>query len=121
MASEVAPAAEMPRAWRRGRWLISVALLVLGLSMLAGATEGTVRIAPRSILRAIAGDRAALSPAERTILIHVRLPRVLAAAMIGATLSLAGGLLQGLFRNPMADPYVLGTSGGAAFGAAFGL
>jgi iron complex transport system permease protein len=116
-----APRVSHPRTRLRARWVYPAALLLLGISFLAGTTAGTVRIAPGSIVRAVAGNRAALSPVEQTILIHVRLPRVLAAALIGATLSLAGGLFQGLFRNPMADPYVLGTSGGAAFGAAFGL
>jgi len=51
----------------------------------------------------------------------VRLPRVLTAGVIGGALSIAGVLFQGLFRNPMAEPYVLGTSGGAALGAAFGI
>ena len=50
------------------------------------------------------------------MLLPVRLPRVLAAFGVGALLALAGVLLQALFRNPLADPYVLGVSGGAAVG-----
>jgi len=53
----------------------------------------------------------------RTIITAVRLPRVLAAFGVGSLLALAGVLLQALFRNPLADPYVLGVSGGAAIGA----
>ena len=52
---------------------------------------------------------------DQTIIFQIRLPRVLAAALVGAALSVAGVLFQGLFRNPLADPYVIGTSGGAAF------
>ncbi len=51
----------------------------------------------------------------------MRLPRVLAAALVGAALSATGVLFQGLFRNPLADPFVLGTSGGAALGGAIGI
>jgi iron complex transport system permease protein len=57
---------------------------------------------------------------DEAIIFQIRLPRVLAAAMVGAALSVAGVLFQGLLRNPLADPYVIGTSGGAAFGASLG-
>ena len=52
-----------------------------------------------------------------SIVFQVRLPRVLGGALVGAALSTAGVLFQGLFRNPMADPYIIGTAAGAAFGA----
>ena len=55
------------------------------------------------------------------IIFALRLPRVLAAALVGAALSATGVLFQGLFRNPLADPFVLGTSGGAAIGGAIGI
>lgn len=58
--------------------------------------------------------------ADETIIFQIRMPRVLAAALVGAALSVAGVLFQGLFRNPLADPYVIGASGGAAFGACLG-
>jgi iron complex transport system permease protein len=54
---------------------------------------------------------------QRGIILQLRLPRVIQAAIVGASLSLAGAVYQGLFRNPMADPYVLGVSSGAALGA----
>jgi iron complex transport system permease protein len=57
-------------------------------------------------------------PAARTILLRLRLPRVLLAAAIGATLAVAGVTFQTLLRNPLADPFILGVSGGAAAGAA---
>ena len=56
-------------------------------------------------------------PTEETIVFQVRLPRVLGGALVGAALSTAGVLFQGLLRNPMADPYIIGTASGAAFGA----
>ena len=57
-------------------------------------------------------------PLSRTILLRLRLPRVLLAAAIGATLAVAGVTFQTLLRNPLADPFILGVSGGAAAGAA---
>lgn len=53
-----------------------------------------------------------------TILLEIRLPRILLAAVVGASLSIAGVAFQGILRNPLADPYIIGTSAGAAFGAA---
>jgi len=55
--------------------------------------------------------------AEETILFQIRLPRVVGAMLVGAALATAGVLFQGLLRNPMADPYIIGTSAGAALGA----
>ena len=58
---------------------------------------------------------------ERAIIMEVRLPRVLQALVVGAALAASGAALQGLFRNPLASPYVLGVSSGAAFGAALAI
>ena len=56
-----------------------------------------------------------------TIFLQIRLPRVLLAMLVGAALSGAGALVQGVFKNPMADPHILGVSSGAALGAAIGM
>lgn len=61
------------------------------------------------------------SPAGSTILYSVRLPRVIAAVLVGMGLATAGAVMQGLFRNAMADPYLLGTSSGGALGAALSI
>lgn len=55
---------------------------------------------------------------HQTIIFQVRMPRVILAAMTGAALTTAGATMQGLFKNPMADPYILGVSAGASLGAA---
>lgn len=57
----------------------------------------------------------------RGIVLDVRLPRILGAVMVGAGLSMSGAIFQGLFGNPLADPYTLGVSNGAGFGAALGI
>ena len=75
---------------------------------------GSVALDPLTVLRALTGGA---DPMPRTIVHELRLPRALAAFATGGSLALAGALLQVLLRNPLADPYVLGVSGGAAVGA----
>lgn len=90
--------------------LVALALLVFLAALLVGSSG----IAPGRALEALAG---AGDEATRNVLLDVRLPRVVAAFGVGSLLALAGVLLQALFRNSLADPYVLGVSGGAAVGA----
>jgi len=99
----------------------AIAVLLLLASLITGVAAGAIHISPGQILAMLVGKQSALAPDNRLILLYIRLPRVLTGGLIGASLSLAGVLFQGLFRNPMAEPYVLGTSGGAAFGAAMGM
>ena len=93
-------------------WLVLalVALTAFALALVSGSSH----LAPLELLRALAapGDSVA-----GEILFKLRLPRALAAFAAGGLLALAGALMQVLLRNPLADPYVLGLSGGAAVGA----
>src|SRR5215470_16419707 len=92
-----------------------VALLSLAVAVFAAALLiGTSGISLRGALAALAGSG---DETARSVLLEVRLPRLLAAFGVGGLLAVAGVLLQALFRNPLADPYVLGVSGGAAVGA----
>src|SRR5262249_59290252 len=75
---------------------------------------GPARLAPRVLRGALTGGG---DPSSRLILFDVRLARVLLAACVGAALSVAGCAYQAVLRNPLADPYILGVSGGAALGA----
>ncbi len=84
-----------------------VAAAALGLAV------GPSGLAPGEVLRALAGSG---DPAAADIVWRVRAPRVLLAVLVGASLSTAGALFQALLRNPLADPYILGVSGGAALG-----
>lgn len=93
-------------------WSICAALLIVALGTSALALSiGAVDIS----LRAVFEDSDALL--ERHILADIRAPRVLLAAFVGASLSVAGAALQGLFRNPLAEPGLIGVSSGAALGA----
>ena len=90
-------------------------LTLLSLGGLAAALlTGSVPIAAADVLAVLTGQD--LQPA-RSIVHELRLPRALSGFAVGALLALSGALLQILLRNPLADPYVLGTSGGAAVGA----
>jgi len=66
-------------------------------------------------------DCSSVSSVEETIIFQIRMPRILADALVGAALAAAGVVYQGVFRNPMADPYVLGVSAGAAVGASLAI
>ncbi|MSQ37569.1 MAG: iron ABC transporter permease [Chloroflexi bacterium] len=88
--------------------------MVLGLAVVAAVLVGAVAIGPGEVLGALVGRT---TGPEATIIRELRLPRVLAAALVGAALAVAGSLLQGLLRNPLADPFVTGTSAGAALAA----
>ncbi|MGB2853126.1 MAG: iron chelate uptake ABC transporter family permease subunit [Dehalococcoidia bacterium] len=96
---------------------------ILLLCLLIAAAIGAVSISPLSIIKmtlnktALFNFTATWQPSAETILFQIRLPRVIAAALVGSALASAGVLFQGLLRNPMADPYIIGTSAGAAFGA----
>jgi iron complex transport system permease protein len=99
-----------------------VALLVVALVtvILFSLATGAVRVPPGAILSALFGNHP-LTATQRIILLQIRLPRVLASGVVGAALAISGLMFQGLFRNPMADPYVIGSSGGAVLGACLGI
>ena len=101
-----------------------VALLALAIAV-AGA-KGTVGIPLGDTVRILLDALPVISldqtwsQTDETILLQIRLPRVMAAALVGASLSAAGVLFQGVFRNPLVDPFIIGASGGAAFAAVVG-
>lgn len=92
-------------------------LLVAGVlvaSVALAAALGPVAIPLTRVLDVFAGGG---SPEERWIVLHHRLPRAVLASLVGGGLALAGATFQALLRNPLAEPYILGISGGAAAGA----
>ena len=93
--------------------------LALVLAVVTAVGIGTSEIAPGELLSAIGrGLRGEAAGPLDTIVLRIRLPRVFLAALVGGGLGLAGAVYQGVFRNPLADPYLLGTAGGAGFGSA---
>lgn len=97
---------------------IALPLLLLALAsilaMVISVGVGSVAIAPMEVVSVFMGEGADL---QRTLVLDLRLPRTLSAFATGGLLAVAGALMQVLLRNPLADPYVLGLSGGAAVGA----
>lgn len=90
---------------------------VLGLAIVLAACAGHDWATPGDLWRAAMGD-----PSLRSrLLFDWRLPRVIAAAIVGGLLGLGGAIYQGVFRNPLAEPYLLGSAGGAALGATVAL
>lgn len=106
-----------------GIWILVLLFVVMTVS---ATGIGTVHIPSREIVSMLLSHVGLVHfprtwPAtDEIIILQIRLPRVIAAALVGAALSIAGTIFQGLLRNPMADPYVIGTSGGAALGATLG-
>jgi iron complex transport system permease protein len=99
------------------RWLkiFLVLFFLLIATMIVSLSQGSIRIGLKEIidilfLRTTEGT-------EAVILLKIRLPRIVNAAIVGGALATAGAVFQALLRNPLADPYILGISGGAAFGA----
>ncbi len=100
--------------WRR----FAVLGLLCGAVLLVALLSGPADVGVADLRRLALGGG---SDVARTVVFELRLPRVLAAYAVGALLALSGLLLQALFRNPLADPYVLGVSGGAAVAALLAL
>ena len=94
----------------RAALALTVLLPLLALAAAAGLSLGAGNASLPNALRGVEPDA--------TVVLRLRLPRVILAAEVGAALSIAGATLQALLRNPLADPFVFGLSGGAAIGAA---
>jgi iron complex transport system permease protein len=103
---------------RSRRWLALGCLGgALGLALAAALAFGAVKLGPGDLWFGLTGRGDRLEPVERTVLWSLRLPRAAAAVLVGATLAVCGAAVQGLFRNPLADPGLIGVTGGAAFGS----
>lgn len=109
----------LPKTQRAARLLgaLSVTLCVAAvLSLSVGPTGVTLEALPRAVLAVIGrGDQTGSH--EALVLFDIRLPRTLIAMYVGASLAVAGAMMQGLFRNPLADPGLIGVSSGAALAA----
>jgi cobalamin transport system permease protein len=118
--TELAPG---PRPARLRAAPLAVALAGLAGAALVAVLVGPVRLAPAAVLAELAGRlpgvhiRSGLTRQEAAILWELRLPRVVLGGLVGAMLAMAGAAYQGVFRNPLADPYLLGAAAGAGLGA----
>jgi iron complex transport system permease protein len=105
---------------RLGRWILLGLVVLTILSLLAGIVIGPVTIPVRDAFASLLGDETA-STVHRVIVRQIRLPRVLLGLLVGSALAVSGVAMQGLFRNPLASPYVLGIASGASTGAALAI
>ena len=126
IARSHAPVPAARRRPRRARQLAVATVIgvLLILSIVLGATLGAVRIPVSDVVGTLLWKAGLGDPpprASREVLWQIRLPRLALALSIGAALGLAGTLLQGVFRNPLADPGIIGVSSGAAVGASIAI
>jgi iron complex transport system permease protein len=110
---------------RKKRWLWAILLLLPVGCVLAALAVGRYNVAPPTVLKILLAQ---VLPVEETwkgfdysVVMQVRLPRVIMALLVGAALAVAGAAFQGIFGNPLASPDALGVSSGAGFGAALAL
>ncbi|UXN58068.1 FecCD family ABC transporter permease [Phyllobacterium zundukense] len=98
--------------------VLGFALLATMLfSLTAGASDASVISVVSALVRGASSDDNVLSLRDSIIIWDIRLPRIILGAMIGASLAVSGAVMQGLFRNPLADPGIVGVSAGAGLGA----
>ncbi|MFN3596446.1 MAG: FecCD family ABC transporter permease [Rubricoccaceae bacterium] len=126
-----AEAAAQPDALRRRRVAVLGAALsvALGVGAVASVAWGAVAVPPGAVLGALAarlgaslpGEAFAFTSQQEAVVWAIRLPRLALAVVVGAALAASGAVLQGLFRNPLADPGLVGVSAGAALGAALAI
>lgn len=112
-----------PSGTRLHWWWVGAAVFVFFVSIVFGVMIGPIAIAPFDIVRSLLNRLplidvdAGLSDRSEAILWEIRMPRVVLAVLVGSMLSAAGASYQGVFRNPLADPYLLGAGAGAGLGA----
>jgi iron complex transport system permease protein len=118
------------KKWLQGSlgWQIIILTLVLLGLIIVSTSLGYLDLKPFEVARIISAKAlhledvlALLDELHRTVVLEVRLPRILTAAIVGGGLAISGVVFQGLLLNPLADPYTLGVSAGAAFGASIAL
>ena len=121
MSDASAPTSIAPARVGVGRWLAAAALVLI--SAIVALLVGSVALSPSEVIKALA-DRLpfldvshGLTEVESRLLFELRMPRVVMGGMVGAVLAVAGAGYQGVFRNPLADPYLLGVAAGAGLGA----
>ncbi len=115
---------EEKRLRRRYRRTLLALLALLAGAVLLSFWAGYYPLTPADVCKAFLwrfGFQGDILPQAVTIFWHIRLPRILSAALIGASLTAAGSVYQGMFRNPLVSPDILGVSSGAGLGAALAI
>jgi iron complex transport system permease protein len=109
----------------RGRRGLCLLTALLAAAILASFLIGRYPVAPWTVVRVILAGVLPITPdwpaVVHSVVMDVRLPRILGAALVGSGLALSGACYQGVFRNPLVSPFILGVSAGAGFGAALAI
>jgi len=118
----IAGEARVPSPSRRGVWVVAALAVLLVVVVLASCLVGSVAISLGQVTallleKAGVATSVGTSDSQAQVLFAIRLPRILLGALVGAGLGLSGASMQGIFRNPLVDPGLLGVSSGAALGA----
>lgn len=112
----------MMRAPLHNTLIVGAAVLLFVATAVVAMGTGAVQIPPSRVLTIVLGlHDPSITDAQRAVVMNVRVPRVLLALLAGAGLACAGVMMQALFRNPLADPALIGVSAGAALGAVCGV
>jgi iron complex transport system permease protein len=114
---------------RRALVYFVVMTILLGVAIITGVAIGSTSVAPGAVVRVLLArmlpggwvDTSGVSEPQQIVIWAIRTPRVLVAALVGAALAMAGAQMQGLFKNPLAAPDIVGTSSGGALGAVLAL
>jgi iron complex transport system permease protein len=114
-ASTAAGAATVSPAGLRPRWVVAGVAAVV-VAAVIGLVMGPVVLSPVEVIKELLGFDTSLTTQQVAIVEQIRLPRVVLGLLVGSTLSLCGASYQGVFRNPLADPYLLGAAAGAGLG-----
>jgi iron complex transport system permease protein len=115
----------LPAFFARRSWLVAFALLLPLPAFLISMNMGTYPVSgielAEIIVSRLMGHDLGLPAVYDTVVFNIRLPRILLAMLVGAALSISCATFQGIFRNPLVSPFILGLSSGAAFGAALAM
>ncbi|MGV8057531.1 MAG: FecCD family ABC transporter permease [Smithellaceae bacterium] len=115
--NKIAQIVTLVRVVRVSCFLLAIVFLISLISLFLGSSQIDAFSAFQWLISGSNDTNAVLSSTDRTILFSIRLPRIVFAGIVGGVLAAAGVVFQGLLRNPLADPYILGISSGAAVGA----
>ncbi len=126
MVADMEKKQERKEIWgkKNYRWLNAFLIVLLIVITIVSLMVGRYDVSPLDVISSILSGifpNSDIVPTTRSVILDVRLPRVVAVILVGAALSIAGAAFQGLFRNPLVSPDILGVSAGAGFGAAVAL
>ncbi|MEL6184769.1 MAG: iron ABC transporter permease [Myxococcota bacterium] len=102
---------------RIAQWVLGILFVLLIVTLYASLSIGASEVTADVLLKDLLGQGDTLSRRDRVVVYNIRAPRMVLGALVGAALAVSGAIMQGLFRNPLADPGIVGVTAGASLGA----